>query len=106
MKINGLPVKDCEGNELNIGDRVIFNCSACAGFGEMGTVMRVERDTVYSYDKINKKTIEVPYGDEFQFCMWVKWDSHGKETGDIFDLRDGVKDWKFVKKAEIQMVLM
>lgn len=96
MKIKDLPIKDCEGNELDIGDRVMFNVSICQGFGEMGTITKIERDMVY--DETKAKLTEIPYGNEFQFVCWIKWDCHGHEIGEIFDLRECVKGWKFVER--------
>ena len=101
MKINDLSVRDVAGNELGVGDRVQFNISACAGFGEKGTITKIERDTTYA-----DGTIETPYGDDFQYVCWVKWDVHGHEIGECFDVRKPVQDWLLISKGTIQARLV
>lgn len=85
-------VKDANGKDIQVGDRVMFNCSECVGHGELGTVTNIERDCVYNQAT---GTFDLPWGDENQWVLWVKWDCHGKETGEALNLLSGSRMWLF-----------
>ena len=95
MKINECIIKDKYGNELSVHNRVSFDIEICSGYGEMGTIVSIERNTCQGE----------PYGDEFQYVCNIRWDCHGEVIGECFDLRDCVSSWKFVDKGDYQKEL-
>jgi hypothetical protein len=62
---------------LKVGDRVRFDNSICMGYGELGTISKIE------YEVLDGLKYPV---------VWIRWDCHGKEIGDL--CFDGIlREW-------------
>lgn len=102
MEIEGHKIIDENGHELNIGNRVSFNCKTCKGYGYLGTIVEVVRDCTYNQET---EMYDLPYGDKYQYCIGVLWDCHGGVTGATFDVRESVTEWTFESNGTKQLNL-